>query len=177
MQDVLALFQPFTPQTLKLLILLWTQIMIFRSPPNYRQEYDYIIVGGGVAGVTLAARLSEDSHTSVLLLEAGSYENFLTDIPFVVPALQGTAIDWQFRSTPQNHSCRLIDGRQSHWPQGKALGGTSVLNFMLYVRGNKRDYDRWVAAGAEGWSYDDNLPYFLRSEEIGISELLASRMC
>lgn len=113
MQDFLAILEPFTPQAVMVLMLLWNQIMIFRSPPNWRQTYDYVIVGGGVAGSTLAARLSEDPDVTVLLIEAGSYENPLTDIPFIVPALQGTAIDWKFKSTPQNRSCLLIKERAS----------------------------------------------------------------
>lgn len=78
--------------------------------------------------------------------------------------MQLTGIDWGYKTVPQNRSCLGLDKRQSNWPRGKVLGGSSVLNYMLYVRGNSRDYDKW-AIDNPGWSFDDVLPYFVKSED------------
>lgn len=78
--------------------------------------------------------------------------------------MQLTGIDWAYKTVPQNRSCLGLQNRQSNWPRGKVLGGSSVLNYMLYVRGNSRDYDKW-AIDNPGWSYDDVLPYFVKSED------------
>ena len=78
--------------------------------------------------------------------------------------MQLTGIDWAYKTVPQNRSCLGLDNRQSNWPRGKVLGGSSVLNYMLYVRGNSRDYDRWAIENS-GWSFDDVLPYFVKSED------------
>ncbi|UYV79104.1 hypothetical protein LAZ67_17001140 [Cordylochernes scorpioides] len=127
-------------------------------------------VGGGSAGATLASRLSEDPDVTVLLLEAGGKENEVTDIPLVAAMLQSTPLDWAYQTEPQEASCfGLIDRmwvQRSRWPRGKVLGGSSVLNYMLYIRGNPRDYDRWAHEfGAHGWSWRDVFPYFLKSED------------
>lgn len=129
------------------------------------QEYDYIIVGAGSAGCVLANRLSEDPQRTVLLLEAGGWEGELADIPLIAATVQGTALDWQYTTTPQEASCFALHDRRSKWPRGKVLGGSSVLNYMLYVRGSPRDYDRWEKElGCEGWGWQRVRPYFLRSE-------------
>jgi choline dehydrogenase-like flavoprotein len=122
-------------------------------------------VGGGSAGATLANRLSEDAHNKVLLLEAGGSESILTDIPIAAATLQMTPIDWAYQTEPQEAACFGLVNRRSRWPRGRVLGGSSVLNYMLYVRGNKRDYNRWAAEGAHGWSWADVFPYFLKSED------------
>ncbi|KAK4337253.1 hypothetical protein RND71_043722 [Anisodus tanguticus] len=132
---------------------------------NYiEDDYDFIIVGGGSAGAVLANRLSEVSEFKVLLLEAGGNENIISDIPLAACTMQLSGIDWQFKTVPQNKSCLGLDNQQSNWPRGKVLGGSSVLNYMLYVRGNSRDYDKWGMEN-EGWNYDDVLPYFVKSED------------
>ncbi|XP_017462119.1 PREDICTED: glucose dehydrogenase [FAD, quinone]-like, partial [Rhagoletis zephyria] len=112
--------------------------------------YDYIIVGAGAAGCVLANRLSENSHHKVLLLEAGGSENVVTDNPQSIFMLQQTPIDWQFRTTPQKHSCFGLVDRRMAWPRGKVLGGTSTINYMLYVRGNRFDFDNWNNYGNAG---------------------------
>lgn len=126
--------------------------------------FDYVIVGGGSAGSTLASRLSEDPSVSVCLLEAGGDgKDLLIRAPAGVAAmLPGTPRinNWAFQTTPQPG----LKGRRGYQPRGKALGGSSAINAMLYVRGHRSDYDEWAELGCEGWSYDEVLPYFRRSE-------------
>lgn len=123
-------------------------------------------VGGGSAGAVLASRLSEVPNWNVLLLEAGSSESILSDIPLAAATLQMTPIDWAYQTEPQEASCFGLINRRSRWPRGRVLGGSSVLNYMLYIRGNARDYDRWDQVfGAFGWSWADVFPYFLKSED------------
>jgi PREDICTED: similar to CG9503-PA len=128
-------------------------------------EYDYIIVGAGTAGAVVANRLSEDPFSTVLLLEAGGSENLVTDIPLSAPYIQKTPLDWRYKTVPQKHACFGLKNRQSLWPRGKVNGGSSVLNFMLYVRGNKKDYDLWSDQGCYDWSWENVYPYFLKSED------------
>ncbi|XP_037515456.1 glucose dehydrogenase [FAD, quinone] [Rhipicephalus sanguineus] len=130
-----------------------------------RKEYDYIIVGGGSAGSVLANRLSHDPSNRVLLLEAGGVEDSVTDVPMMASVSHHTDIDWSFVSEPQEGCSFALRDQKPVWTQGKVLGGSSVLNFMIYNRGNRRDYDTWAAGGATGWSYDEVLPYFKKSED------------
>lgn len=134
--------------------------LLLGSSTKWSLEYDYIIVGSGSAGSVLANRLSEHSGVSVLLLEAGGNENLISDIPIAYQLLQKSRLDWSYQTTPQKHACFGLSGRSSFWPRGKVLGGTSVLNVMLYTRGNPNDYDQWP----EGWKWADVFPYFLKSE-------------
>lgn len=129
------------------------------------EEYDYVIVGGGSAGSVLANRLSADPSVMVLLLEAGGSEGELADIPLIAATVQGTGLDWKYTTRPQEAACFGLHERRSKWPRGKVLGGSSVLNYMLYVRGSPLDYDRWRDHhGCDGWAWQDVRPYFLRSE-------------
>ena len=127
-------------------------------------EFDYVIVGGGSAGSTLAARLSEDGRTTVCLLEAGGDgKSILIRAPFGIVALlpgRPKIANWALQTEPQAG----LNGRRGYQPRGKALGGSSAINAMLYVRGQPQDYDGWAAQGAAGWSWKDVLPYFRRSE-------------
>ncbi|KAG8222614.1 hypothetical protein J437_LFUL002607 [Ladona fulva] len=132
---------------------------------NLLPEYDFVVVGGGSAGAVVASRLSEVPQWKVLLLEAGGDENEVTDVPSLAGYLQLTAIDWQYQTSPAETYCQAMHGARCNWPRGKVLGGSSVLNAMIYVRGNARDFDEWSAAGNEGWSFHDVLPYFLKSED------------
>ncbi|XP_028043194.1 glucose dehydrogenase [FAD, quinone]-like [Bombyx mandarina] len=132
--------------------------------------YDFVIVGGGSAGAVLANRLTENPAWKVLLLEAGPDENVLSEVPVLFPILQTSFIDWQFATEPSNDYCLSMIDKRCKWPRGKVLGGSSVLNAMLYIRGNKRDYDNWERMGNAGWSYNDVFPYFLKSEDIRIAE-------
>jgi choline dehydrogenase-like flavoprotein len=128
--------------------------------------YDYVIVGAGSAGCVLAARLSEDPDVKVLLLEAGppdAKENIHVPIGFL--SLGKTDVDWDYSTAPEP----FCSGRRVYLPRGRTLGGSSSINAMIYIRGNRRDYDAW---GIPGWTWDDLFPYFLRSEdnERGASE-------
>lgn len=114
------------------------------------------------------------SYLQVLLIEAGMDEPALSDIPLLYPSLQRTSVDWQYKTEPSQSSCLGFNGNQSNWPRGKVVGGSSVLNAMFYVRGNRRDYDAWMEAGNAGWGYRDVLPYFLKSQDVRIPALLDS---
>ncbi|XP_067123916.1 glucose dehydrogenase [FAD, quinone]-like [Centruroides vittatus] len=138
---------------------------------HFQKEYDYIIIGAGSAGSVVANRLSKDRSISVLLLEAGSCPSLISETAFFPAELQKTKYDWKFKTVPQSNSCWGLKDQRSSWPRGKVLGGSSILNSMMYVRGNKRDFDQWAEDGATGWSYDEVLPYFKKSEDNRISEV------
>lgn len=125
-------------------------------------SYDYIIVGAGSAGSVLAYRLSSDPSVKVLVLEAGSRDlNPMIHVPAGCGFLFGKSVNWRFKTTPQEH----LDGREIWYPQGKTFGGSSSINAMIYIRGQREDYDGWAAAGNAGWGWDDVLPYFRKSED------------
>ena len=125
-------------------------------------EFDYIIVGAGAAGCVLAARLSEDAGVKVLLVEAGGpTRGWKVDMPAALAyPMQDARLNWGYHTEPQ----RRLGGRRIHWPRGRALGGSTAINGMVYVRGHALDYDRWEEQGAAGWSYAAALPYFQRCE-------------
>lgn len=131
---------------------------------GWTKTYDFVIIGGGSAGCVLANRLSENPDWTVLLIEAGGEENILHDIPVGVHFLQGLPIDWSFKTEPSDEYCLGMKNHQCSFPRGKVLGGSSVLNYMIYTRGNRKDYDDWAKMGNDGWSYEDVLPYFKKIE-------------
>ncbi|RQS67486.1 glucose-methanol-choline oxidoreductase [Burkholderia sp. Bp8963] len=124
--------------------------------------FDYIVVGGGSGGCVVAGRLSEDPHTTVCVLEAGNRgDGMVVNVPTGAVAMLPTRVNnWAFETEPQAG----LAGRRGYQPRGKALGGSSAINAMVYIRGHRSDYDHWAALGNEGWSYDDVLPYFRLSE-------------
>ena len=126
------------------------------------RSFDYVVVGAGSAGCVLANRLSADPERSVLLIEAGSKDrNPLFRLPMLMGKLFHSGIyNWRYHTEP----VPSLDGRSLYWPRGKVLGGSSTINGMIYVRGNRHDYDRWAQMGLAGWSYDEVLPAFRRSE-------------
>jgi len=123
-------------------------------------QFDIIVIGGGSAGSAVAGRLSEDGKRRVCLLEAGgTNDNFRIKTPGMLVALPKAA-NWAFDTEPMDG----LNGRIGYQPRGRGLGGSSAINAMLYVRGNRFDYDQWASLGCPGWSYDEVLPYFKRAE-------------
>ncbi|KAJ2944841.1 hypothetical protein O0L34_g1735 [Tuta absoluta] len=128
------------------------------------EEYDFIIVGAGSAGCVLANRLSEVKKWKILLLEAGPEEPDVTSVPSFAPTLGRSNIDWNYRTQPEKLTCRAQRGRTCAWLRGRTMGGSSAINYLVYMRGNRKDYDEWAELGNHGWSYREVLPYFLKSE-------------
>ena len=123
-------------------------------------EFDIIVIGGGSAGSTIAGRLSEDGKRTVCLIEAGgSNDDFRVKTPGLMPFIPKKS-NWAFDTVPQ----KGLNGRIGYQPRGRGLGGSSAINAMVYIRGNKWDYDNWEAMGCNGWGYDDVLPYFKKAE-------------
>ncbi|CAK1547679.1 unnamed protein product [Leptosia nina] len=128
------------------------------------KDYDFIVVGAGSAGCVLANRLSEVKKWKVLLLEAGAEEPDVTSVPALATVLGNSNIDWMYRTQPEKLTCRSQRGQTCAWYRGKTMGGSSATNYMVYIRGNRLDYDEWADEGNHGWSYDEILPYFKKSE-------------
>jgi len=135
------------------------------------RQYDFIVIGAGAAGSVLANRLTENRDWNVLVLEQGEDEIFLTDIPFMAPILYTTDYVRMFKSEsgPQDANgyggyCLSMTNGRCNIASGRAIGGSSVVNFMIYSRGAPSDYDGWQASENPGWSYADVLPYFIKSE-------------
>jgi choline dehydrogenase len=125
-------------------------------------SFDYVVIGAGSAGCVVANRLSADPARSVLLVEAGGRDRHpLVQLPMLMGKLMHSRIyNWHYETEPEPE----LDGRRIYWPRGKALGGSSTINGMIYVRGNRWDYDRWSQMGLSGWSYEEVLPFFRKSE-------------
>ncbi|MEH2275871.1 MAG: GMC family oxidoreductase N-terminal domain-containing protein [Nostoc sp.] len=124
-------------------------------------QYDYIVIGAGSAGCVVANRMTQDTETTVLLLEAGNPDTKPEiQIPLSSPDLPGSEVDWGYFSQPEPY----LNNRKIFCPRGKVLGGSSSINSMVYIRGNHHDYDHWHSLGNPGWSYQDVLPYFKKSE-------------
>jgi choline dehydrogenase len=133
------------------------------------QEFDFVVVGGGSAGAVIASRLSEDPNCRVALIEAGERPPEISALPIAPPAMQlNPATDWMFTADPGRAGLGL-NGRRVPVPRGKMLGGSSGINYMMYVRGHPGDFDAWAEGGATGWSYAEVLPYFRKSEGLAPS--------
>ena len=126
------------------------------------KEFDYIVIGGGSAGSVIAGRLTEDASTTVALLEAGGKgDSWVVKAPAGAVAMLPTKINnYAYETVPQPG----LNGRRGYQPRGKCLGGSSAINAMVYIRGHRIDYDHWAELGNVGWSYNDMLPYFIKSE-------------
>ncbi|XP_074042109.1 glucose dehydrogenase [FAD, quinone] [Leptinotarsa decemlineata] len=137
----------------------------FGAEKTKEDEYDFIVVGAGSAGCVVANRLTEVSKWRVLLLEAGDEEPVVAEVPGFASALQGSSIDWGYSTQPSPKSCLARDEGRCNWARGKVMGGSSTINYLIYIRGHPRDYDEWEEMGNHGWSYEDVLPYFIKSED------------
>ena len=131
------------------------------------QQYTHLVIGGGTAGLVVAARLSENPNITVGVLEAGSaaFDDPKINVPGRFGETLGSDYDWQFESTPQPG----LNGRSLPWPRGRVLGGTSALNFMTWNRGCREDYDAWEELGAEGWGWKGLLwVYYDRGHDLSV---------
>ncbi|KAG8300697.1 hypothetical protein J6590_070725 [Homalodisca vitripennis] len=142
--------------------------------PKDGEEFDFIVVGAGSAGAVVANRLTEIEGWRVLLVEAGGNPTTASEVPGLAGSLQQTDLDWQYTTDPEEKVCLGVENSTCYWPRGKVLGGSSTINFLLYKRGNAKDYDAWAKAGNAGWSYEDVLPYFKKSEDMRAPEVMAS---
>uniref|UniRef100_A0A1B6JVY6 Glucose-methanol-choline oxidoreductase N-terminal domain-containing protein n=1 Tax=Homalodisca liturata TaxID=320908 RepID=A0A1B6JVY6_9HEMI len=142
--------------------------------PTNGEIFDFIVVGAGSAGTVLANRLTEVSGWKVLLLEAGGNPTKATEVPLYVNSLQTPELDWMYKTYPSPYNCLGMVNKSCKWARGKVLGGSSTINYMMYVRGNHRDYDNWAENGNDGWSYQDILPYFKKSEDMRSVEILTT---
>ena len=126
-------------------------------------DFDYIVVGAGSAGCVLANRLTENGRHKVLLLEAGGSDSrFFLRMPIGYGmSFYNPQVNWMYRTGPE----ASLAGRQGYWPRGKVLGGSSTINAMVFVRGQREDFDGWKALGNPGWGWDDVLPYFRKMED------------
>lgn len=134
--------------------------------PSETKTYNFIIVGGGTAGSVLAYRLTENPHFNVLLIEAGGTETQLTEVPYIHQIWRDSRLDWKIASEAQETSCLGFEGNRCLLSSGKGLGGSSLVNGMTYIRGNKEEFNNWSNEhGARGWGWDDVFPYYLKSED------------
>jgi len=138
------------------------------------ESFDFIVVGGGSAGAVIASRLSEDPTCRVVLVEAGERPPAREQMPAACATLQlDPATDWMFTADP-GKAGRGLHGRRMPVPRGKMLGGSSGINYMVYVRGHPGDFDSWAGRGAAGWSYADVLPYFRKIEDFSFSNEIST---
>ncbi|XP_035726480.1 neither inactivation nor afterpotential protein G-like [Vespa mandarinia] len=133
-------------------------IGIIENPNSY---YDYIVVGAGTTGCVIASRLSDLSNTTVLLVEAGGYFNWMSAMPLMAPLMQGTSLDWAYKTETQKFSSLGLWSHQQSWPRGKGLGGSGQINYLVHSFGRSEDYETWP----KGWSYGDLIPYFKKVTE------------
>ncbi|KAJ8680047.1 hypothetical protein QAD02_015834 [Eretmocerus hayati] len=140
--------------------------------PNFEDEYDFIIVGGGAAGAVMAARLSEIQQAKVLLIEAGGQENLIMDIPLIAIYLQyDKNMHWNYATESSDSYCLGMKNHQCTLNYGKVMGGSSTINTMMATRGNRRDYDRWADITNDGsWSYEGMLKYFKKLEKHDVTK-------
>jgi choline dehydrogenase-like flavoprotein len=117
---------------------------------NIDNEYDYIVIGAGSSGSVVASRLSEHAEFKILVVEAGSGETVVSDMPAMTKSLWGSEMDWNFKISQQNNSFMGYNGNYGSYTQGKVMGGSSTINALAYVRGLPLDFDNWKSFGVEG---------------------------
>ncbi|XP_034099416.1 glucose dehydrogenase [FAD, quinone]-like [Drosophila albomicans] len=134
-------------------------------PQLQRQEldFDFVVIGAGSAGSVVASRLSENPNWRVLVLEAGGDPPVESEIPALSTGLQHTNFMWNYYTEPSSRSCLGMKQGRCYWPRGRMIGGSGGVNMMLYLRGNRRDFDDWSDMGNAGWSYDEVLAYYEKS--------------
>ncbi|XP_045121245.1 glucose dehydrogenase [FAD, quinone]-like isoform X2 [Portunus trituberculatus] len=137
----------------------------FDDPATVSSAYDFIIVGAGSGGSVVGSRLAEVKGWRVLVLEAGASSPLEAQVPAYNLFLMQSEADWNYFTIPQHHSLLAYTNRSCPYPLGRAVGGSSAINWMMYVRGNRRDYDSWEAQGNPGWSYQEVLKYFKKAED------------
>lgn len=139
--------------------------------PLLKSSYDYVIVGAGPAGCVLANRLSEDTRRTVLLLEIGKGEiPMFSDPPLLGPLLASTNYNFGYQTEVQKYGCQGLRNKRCSWAHGRGIGGSSIINNVIYTRGSKKEYDSWAKAGNTGWGWDDMLPYFKKLEKSNIHD-------
>ncbi|XP_015795596.1 glucose dehydrogenase [FAD, quinone] [Tetranychus urticae] len=131
----------------------------------WEKSYDYIIVGASAAGCVLANRLSEDPNKKVLLLEAGGPTPSLSEIPALSNIFQGSVYSWNFKTVQQEKSCFSMHDRRCRFIRGKGLGGTTMFDSMIYLRGHPDEYNSWSTLGLREWRWEKNFPYFIKVEQ------------
>ncbi|KAG6443582.1 hypothetical protein O3G_MSEX002906 [Manduca sexta] len=146
----------------------------YSSKVSAGEHADFIIIGAGSAGCVLANRLTEISNWTVILVEAGTYPSIESTVPGLYSLVDYSFEDWNYYTVDDGYTSQAHKSKNIHLTRGKMLGGSSGANYMLYVRGNKRDYDEWEENGLQGWSWDSVLPYFIKSERLHSKEILAS---
>ncbi|XP_045467482.1 glucose dehydrogenase [FAD, quinone]-like [Harmonia axyridis] len=135
-----------------------------RDLSDISDSYDFIVIGAGSGGSVVANRLTENPSWNVLLLEAGGDEAFITDVPLTASLQSLTGYNWGYKGRKIKSACLGAVQQRCNLPRGKTLGGTSVINFLIYTRGNRHDYDSWERLGNQGWGFKDVLPHFIKSE-------------
>uniref|UniRef100_W4VSH7 Putative salicyl alcohol oxidase-like n=1 Tax=Phaedon cochleariae TaxID=80249 RepID=W4VSH7_PHACE len=149
--------------------------VVFDTDTLADAEYDFIVVGAGSAGCVMGNRLSEISDWKILVLEAGQPETAFVDIPLLAMGFQGGIYDWAYLMEEQPNVAFGLKDRRMDLPRGKGLGGSSLLNFMIYARGSAGDFDKWAEMGNEGWSFADVLPYYMKSEGANLTSKIESQ--
>jgi len=158
-------------QVLTTLIQSYCNLNVAYPPDNSaviqnNDEFDFIVVGAGSAGSVVANRLTEVADWRVLLIEVGSNPPVESEIPALFTTLLNSKYDWSYKTEESDFACQGMANNQCVWAKGKMLGGSSSINAMYYVRGNKWDYDNWEKVGNPGWGYDDVLKYFKKLENV-----------